>query len=123
MGLHWAVPALQSLIPDSLYARIQTTQVDPNTPTKQIEKLRFLNGQTGEVMGVAEIEKFYRLRRSKIRALLSEGLDVRWGKSISNITYSDDGKTVTAHFADGSQDTGSLLIGTDGPHSATRSIL
>ncbi|KAL8956290.1 MAG: hypothetical protein Q9183_006348 [Haloplaca sp. 2 TL-2023] len=74
-------------------------------------------------MGVAEIEKFYRLRRSKIRALLLEGLDVSWGKSICDITYSDDGKTVTAHFSDGTQDTGSLLIGTDGPHSATRGIL
>ncbi|KAL8808121.1 MAG: hypothetical protein Q9200_004392 [Gallowayella weberi] len=123
MGLHWAAPALQSLIPESLYSRIQTTQVDPHTPTKDGEHLRFLNGKTGEIMGIAEIEKFYRLRRSKIRALLCEGIDVKWGRPISNITYSDDGKTVTAHFEDGSQDTGSMLVGTDGPHSSTRAIL
>ncbi|KAL8706784.1 MAG: hypothetical protein Q9201_000210 [Fulgogasparrea decipioides] len=123
MGLHWAAPALQSLIPDSLFSRIQTTQVDPHTPTKDVETLRFINGRTGEVIGLAEIEKFYRLRRSKIRALLLEGLDVRWGKSIFDITYSKDGKTVTAHFVDGSQDTGSVLVGTDGPHSSTRGIL
>ncbi|KAI4118670.1 MAG: hypothetical protein LQ345_001325 [Seirophora villosa] len=123
MGIHWAVPALKSLIPESLFSRIQSTQVDPHTPTKDVEKLRFLNGRTGEIMGVVEIEKFYRLRRSKIRALLLEGLEVRWGKSIADITYSDDGETVTAHFADGTQDTGSILVGTDGPHSATRSIL
>ncbi|KAL9599940.1 MAG: hypothetical protein Q9219_003502 [cf. Caloplaca sp. 3 TL-2023] len=123
MGLHWAAPALQSLIPDSLFSRIQTTQVDPHTPTKDVEKLRFINGKTGEVIGLAEIEKFYRLRRSKIRALLTEGLDVQWGKPIIDVTYSEDGRTVTAHFADGSHDTGAILVGTDGPHSSTRSIL
>ncbi|KAL8951951.1 MAG: hypothetical protein Q9222_002103 [Ikaeria aurantiellina] len=123
MGLHWAVPALQSLIPDALFSRIQTTQVDPHTPTKDVEKLRFINGKTGEILGTADIEKFYRLKRSKIRALLLEGLDVRWGKPISKITYSEDGQTVTAHFADGTQDTGSILVGADGPHSSTRSIL
>lgn len=123
MGLHWAVPALQSLIPESLFSRIQTTQVDPHTPTKDVEKLRFINGKTGEIIGQAEIEKFYRLRRSKIRALLLEGVDVRWGKPISEISYSEDGKSLTAHFADGSQDTGSILVGADGPHSGTRSIL
>lgn len=123
MGLHWAAPTLQSLIPESLFSRIQTTQVDPHTPTKDVEELRFINGRTGEVIGLAEIEKFYRLRRSKIRALLSEEVDVKWGKSITDLTYSEDGQTVTAHFADGSQDTGSILVGTDGPHSATRLIL
>ncbi|KAL8687511.1 MAG: hypothetical protein Q9218_006337 [Villophora microphyllina] len=123
MGLHWAAPALQSLIPNHLFSRLQTCQVDPHTPTKDVEKLRFLNGQTGEVISVVEIPKFYRLRRSKIRALLLEGLDVRWGKAISNISYSEDGSKVTVHFADGSQDTGSMLVGADGPHSTTRGIL
>ena len=33
MGLHWAVPALQYLIPNELLARIQGTQTDPNVPT------------------------------------------------------------------------------------------
>ncbi|KAL8763881.1 MAG: hypothetical protein Q9194_007236, partial [Teloschistes cf. exilis] len=123
MGLHWAAPALQSLIPDRLFDRLQSCQVDPHTPTLDVEKLRFLNGQTGEIIGVVEISKFHRLRRSKIRALLLEGLDVSWGKAISDISCSQDGRQVTVHFADGSQDTGSMLIGTDGPHSTTRGIL
>lgn len=123
MGLHWAAPTLQSMIPDSLFSRIQTTQTDPHTPTKDVENLRFINGRTGEIIGQAPVEKFYRLRRSKIRALLLEGLDVKWGKPIASIRYSDDRETVTAHFADGSQDTGAILVGTDGPHSSTRSIL
>ncbi len=123
MGLHWAAPTLQSLIPGSLFSRIQTAQVDPHTPTKDLEQLRFINGKTGAILGLAETEKFYRFKRSKIRALLTEGIQVQWGKSISSITYSDDGMAVTAYFADGSQDTGSILVGADGPHSATRGIL
>ncbi|KAL8940790.1 MAG: hypothetical protein Q9211_002112 [Gyalolechia sp. 1 TL-2023] len=123
MGLHWAAPDLQTLIPESLLSRIQTAQVDPHTPTKAVEKLRFINGQTGDVMGLAEIEKLYRLRRSKIRTLLLEGVNVKWGKAIDEISYSEDGETVTAHFADGSRDTGSILVGADGPHSGTRSAL
>lgn len=121
MGLHWAAPTLQSMIPESLFSRIQSTQVDPHTKTKEVEKLRFINGKTGEIMGQAEIERFYRLKRSKIRALLSEGIDIQWGKSISNIIYSND--LVTAYFTDGTKDTGSILVGADGPHSSTREIL
>ncbi|KAI9696061.1 MAG: hypothetical protein M1836_005892 [Candelina mexicana] len=123
MGLHWALPSLESLIPPALFARLQSTQVDPNTPTKPVETLRFLNGKTGETMGETQIEGFYRLRRSKIRTLLTEGLDIRWGKEIIDITYSSDGRYVTAHFADGTNDTGCLLVGADGPRSSVRSLL
>ncbi|KAI9771561.1 MAG: hypothetical protein M1835_006415 [Candelina submexicana] len=123
MGLHWALPSLKSLIPPTLFARLQSTQVDPNTPTKPVETLRFLNGKTGETMGEAQIEGFYRLRRSKIRTLLTEGLDIRWSKAIIDMTYSSDGRYVTAHFADGTNDTGCLLVGADGPRSSVRSLL
>lgn len=101
MGLHWALPTLKSLIPPSLFARLQSTQVAPNIPTKPIGILSFLNGKTGETIGEAQIEGFYRLRRSKIRKLLTEGLDIRWGKEIVDIAYSSDGRFVTAYFADG----------------------
>ena len=123
MGIHWAVPALHALMPDELLARIQDTQTDPNIPTKDSDQLPFINGQTGELIGEIKSAKFYRLRRDKIRALLREGIDVRWGKAISDITYSADGGKVTAHFMDGSEDTGNLLIACDGPHSTVRTHL
>lgn len=123
MGLHWAVPALQYLMPDELLARIQGTQTDPNIPTQDADQLPFTNGQTGELIGELKSDKIYRLRRDKIRALLLEGLDVRWGKAISDLTYSADGRKITARFADGTEDTGSLLIASDGPHSTVRTLL
>lgn len=37
--------------------------------------------------------------------------------------FSDDGSRMTAHFADGSDATGDVLVGCDGIHSATRGAL
>lgn len=121
--MHWSAPALQSLIPSELWARIQSTQVDPHTPTEDADTLRFHNGRTGELINGVEIGKFYRLRRSKLQALLSEGLEVNWGKKIVDVAYPEDGKLVKAIFEDGTEVTGSMLVGSDGPRSSIRSLL
>lgn len=123
MGLHWAWRAFQSLVSETIFSRIQTTQVDPSIPVKPIEHLRFFNGATGDLLNSVPVDRFYRLRRSKITELLREGLDVQDGKTISRITYSEDGQSVTASFEDGTSATGSLLIGADGPHSTVRKLL
>ena len=123
MGLHWAAPLMKTLIPEDLYERLQSAQVDPNTPTKDVETLQFYNGATGDVIGAPQIPNFYRLRRSKVRKLLMEGVHVREGVAVTDISFSEDDRSVTATFSDGTTDTGSLLIGTDGPHSTVRSLL
>ncbi|KAE9374268.1 FAD/NAD(P)-binding domain-containing protein [Stipitochalara longipes BDJ] len=122
MGLHWGLPTLKSLIPESAAAQLQSVQVDPNIPTKPIDNMIFLNGLTGEPMTAIEIPNFHRLRRSKLRALLSQGLDIRWNKKLRNIVYENDGR-VMAVFEDGETATGRLIIGTDGARSAVRKIL
>ncbi len=123
MGCHWAIPALEALMPDDFISRIQYTQVDPNVPTSDADRLPFINGQTGERIGEIQSSKFYRLRRDKFRKLLMEGIDVKWGKGLTDVRYSPDNKTVTAQFANGTEDTGSLLIGCDGTHSTVRELL
>jgi len=82
-----------------------------------------LNGATGELLTAIPVDRFYRLRRSKIRTLLMAGLDVQMGKELAGITCSEDGRTVTANFEDRVSATGCLLIGTDGPHSTVRQLL
>lgn len=123
MGLHWAWPSFQSLVPETIFNRIETAQVDPSMPVKPIERLPMLNGATGELLTAIPVDRFYRLRRSKIRALLMEGLDVQMNKKLVGITYSSDGRTVSASFEDGTSATGCLLLGTDGPHSTVRQLL
>jgi hypothetical protein len=123
IGLHWGVPILKFLISDSAAAQLQSVQVDPNTPTKPIDKLAFLNGRTGSVMTAPEIPNFHRLRRLKLRALLSQGLNIQCNKRLRDIIFEEDGESVTAEFEDGQQVTGRLLIGTDGARPSVRKIV
>jgi 2-polyprenyl-6-methoxyphenol hydroxylase-like FAD-dependent oxidoreductase len=122
MGLHWGAPVLKGLLTEEDWEEIQSVQVDPNVPTKALDTLAFLNSKTGEQMGAAEIDYFYRLRRSKLRALLAKDADIRFGKKLTSIDDSPDGKSITAHFEDGTSATGLLIVGADGARSVTRQI-
>lgn len=123
MGLHWGYPVLKSLISDEAFALLQTVQVDPNTPTKAVDTLTFLNGSTGEPMTSMDVTYFYRLRRSKLRTLLSQDLDIRYNYRLKNIVYEHDNKSVTAIFENGQHITGRCLIGADGARSNVRQLL
>lgn len=124
MGLHWGAPILKSLLPEGQFdERVQSIQVDPHVPTKELDDLIWLKGDTGERLATITFGPFYRLRRSKIRDLLSQNLNIQYGKHLQHITYSEDGRTATAHFADGTSASGMLLVGADGARSATRSLL
>ncbi|OAL44076.1 hypothetical protein IQ07DRAFT_592531 [Pyrenochaeta sp. DS3sAY3a] len=123
MGLHWGAPILKSLMPDEWWDRIQSLQVDPHVPTKEVDTLTWLQGDTGDTMAAFTFGPFYRLRRSQLRALLSRELHIEYDKHLQHITYAQDGASVTAHFADGTSATGSILVGADGARSSTRQIL
>ena len=123
MGLHWAYPTLQSLMPDAAFTQLQSVQVDPNTPTKPIDTLSFIHGATGKPIRVMDVDNFYRLRRSKLRTLLAQDLDIRYNSRLKNIIYEHDGKSVTAVFEDGKHITGRCLIGADGARSHVRHLL
>lgn len=124
MGLHWGALALKSLMPDGQFdEKVQSLQVDPHVPTKEVDDLIWLKGDTGERLATITFGPFYRLRRSKLRDLLSQHLDIQFGKRLERITYAQNGESVTAHFTDGTTIEGSLLVGADGARSTTRSIL
>ncbi|KAF1842830.1 FAD/NAD(P)-binding domain-containing protein [Cucurbitaria berberidis CBS 394.84] len=123
MGLHWGAPVLKSLIPEEWWRRIQSVQVDPHVPTKEQDTLNWLRGDTGETMAAFTFGPFYRLRRSKLRDLLSQGLNIEYDKHLESISYAQDHQAVTAHFADGTAATGSMLVGADGARSSTRQVL
>lgn len=123
MGLHWGARALRSLISEDMWARIQFAQVDPTQPTANEDVLNFLNAQSGETMTVIPVQNFYRLRRRKLRGLLAEGLDIRYGKNLRAIHYSRDGRHATASFEDGSSISANLIVGTDGARSTLRQLV
>ncbi|KAL3473262.1 hypothetical protein BJX99DRAFT_272408 [Aspergillus californicus] len=121
MGLHWGADSLRSLMPEEMWARIQSTQVDPSTPTTQTDAIRFLNGRSGELMASIPANNFYRLRRRKLRGLLAEGLDIRFGRRLVGIEYTDG--DAVAVFEDGGRILAGLIVGTDGARSVTRETL
>ncbi|KAI9650021.1 hypothetical protein NHQ30_000034 [Ciborinia camelliae] len=123
MGIHWGMKTLKSLIPESALSKLQSCQVDPHTPTKSIDTLSFLNGATGELMFAPQVPYFHRLRRSKLRALLAQELDIRWNKQLKDIIYEKDGKSATCVFEDGQDIRGRLVIGADGARSTVRRLL
>jgi 2-polyprenyl-6-methoxyphenol hydroxylase-like FAD-dependent oxidoreductase len=97
--------------------------VDPNIPTAPSDHLTFYNAKTGEAMAQTPINYFYRLRRSALRGFLVADLDIRYEKSLTQITYSEDGKSATATFADGSSLQSRLIVGADGSKSTVRELL
>ncbi|KAK1142464.1 hypothetical protein N8T08_007826 [Aspergillus melleus] len=123
MGLHWGADSLKSLIPDELWAQIQSVQVDPSEPTAEYDCLNFLNAQSGETMATIPVQYFYRLRRDKLRHLLSQGIDVRYGRNMQAIEYAEDGRHATTLCDDGQSITTRLVVGTDGARSTTRQLL
>lgn len=48
---------------------------------------------------------------------------MKYGHSLTKIHYNNEGNTITATFANGVTETGTLLIGADGPRSCVRSLL
>jgi 2-polyprenyl-6-methoxyphenol hydroxylase-like FAD-dependent oxidoreductase len=123
MGLHWGAPILKSLMPDDMWAHIQSIQVDPHVPTRELDTLKWLQGDTGETLAAFTFGPFYRLRRSKLRDLLSKDLEIQYDRRLVDITYAEDGRSVTAHFSNGSSTAGSMLVGADGARSDTRNLL
>ncbi|EGC42274.1 conserved hypothetical protein [Histoplasma capsulatum var. duboisii H88] len=123
MGMHWGGTALKSLVSGEIWSRLQSVQVDPSQPTAESDDLKFVNGESGELIAAIHAQKFYRLRRSKLRALLAEELDIRYNKSFENIAFSSGDSLAVVHFNDGSSIAAKLVVGADGSRSSVRQLL
>lgn len=89
LGLMWKIQgldALEELLSKELFEQLEMTQVDPHIPQiKENQSVPMFEGSSGKLIKVLESSKCYRLRRDKLRELLSRGLDVRYGKELAKI--------------------------------------
>ncbi|KAL7817526.1 FAD/NAD(P)-binding domain-containing protein [Trichoderma aethiopicum] len=127
LTLHWSLAALQSLLPSELAQRICDESSVDRLADRRGEASRFpffdldsgeLKAQTPGAVKSARI----RVTRQRLRKLLAEGIDVEWGKALSEFHTSDDG-IVSARFEDGTSCTGTLLVACDGGQSRVRRAL
>jgi hypothetical protein len=79
MAIHWAAPLLAQLLRTGLMDRINEAQVDPFRPAPDRDHIPLLNGKTGETLLNVPLSKSYRVTRSRMRKLCSEGIDIHVG--------------------------------------------
>ncbi|KAH6695280.1 FAD binding domain-containing protein [Plectosphaerella plurivora] len=127
LTLHWSLPALRELLPESLVSRIPTTYVDRRAVEAGEATLFPLHDlATGELVAAtprATEATRIRVTREKLRHLLAEEINVEWGKAFISLRETGQDGDVTAVFEDGSEAVGSLLIACDGGHSRVRRVL
>jgi 2-polyprenyl-6-methoxyphenol hydroxylase-like FAD-dependent oxidoreductase len=124
--ISWSHPDLAALLPPELYQRLKDVQPDPTLDSKEAgcESVMVRDGATGEPMVVPHFPGIRRVNLQKWRKVMGEGIEIKFGKTLRSVdTDTDNDGRVTAHFADGSSETGSILIGTDGGSSVVRSLL
>ncbi|KAK5114260.1 hypothetical protein LTR85_010325 [Meristemomyces frigidus] len=99
LSIHWSTPLLKRILPEDLWERVHEAQCDPFYQNPEVENLNIYDGTTGQKM------------------------NHMYNKKLTSIAPSEDGKTVTATFEDGSSYTGSILVGADGTNSKVRHLL
>ncbi|KAK5122589.1 hypothetical protein LTR85_003852 [Meristemomyces frigidus] len=124
MALHWGLPLIEQMLPVHLAARLREAYVDPSLDFDEYPNngTRMFNGVTGELIKEMKLEgRFVRVSRRKLRALCSEGVDVKYGHSLEHL--STRGDEVVATFTNGGKSTGTMLVGADGGRSVVRNEL
>jgi hypothetical protein len=81
MGIHWALPSLEALLPTDLRARIKEVQNDPFLDHPENDVLPVWNSLDGSILKELPLARAIRVSRRKMRAFCCQGLDVKVLKS------------------------------------------
>ncbi|KAL9115217.1 MAG: hypothetical protein Q9227_001011 [Pyrenula ochraceoflavens] len=119
-GIYWALTPISEVLDEALAEEVKSVQVDNSKPVPD-SVLPFYNLETGELVKNVPVPNVVRLNRKRFLTLLSQGVDVRYGKRVARVE--SDGKNPTIFFDDGTCETGSLVIGAEGARSLTRETL
>ncbi|KAK1753678.1 hypothetical protein QBC47DRAFT_462450 [Echria macrotheca] len=122
IALHWALPIFKKLLPPSVVDNLPQAICNPYLDfNPDVECLPCMNANTGEMLFKSPMPGSRRVSRQRIRQLMTEGVDIRWGKRVSAIRSDND--TVQVEFDDGETVRADYVLGTDGAGSKVRDIL
>lgn len=119
MAIHWALPLLKDILPPHLFHKMNIIACNPTVGIHS-GLYPIINGDTGDLITGVPYENGLRVPRSKMRALAAEGINVQYGKTISDVAFNETGDGLVVFFDDGSIVRGTMVIGADGPRSKTR---
>ncbi|KAF5373043.1 hypothetical protein D9758_001503 [Tetrapyrgos nigripes] len=121
-GVYWAQTPLAECLPEGIDEKflVENAQVDDLKPTADFV-LPFFNSETGDLLKEVPIPFSIRFAKRKFVGILSQGVDICYGKRLAEVKTEAD--VVTAVFEDGIKEEGKLLIGCDGAHSKVRDFL
>ncbi|KAK3299887.1 uncharacterized protein B0H64DRAFT_421345 [Chaetomium fimeti] len=120
-GLSVNSEALRHCLPNSLFDRLDSIQVDPRQrPTSDIGT-GFLNLETAQPWLTIPSSLRRRVDRGRLRELLATDIDVKWTKRVVSFKLTDSGVSVC--FSDGTKVEGSVLVAADGSGSRVRRLL
>ncbi|KAL8779029.1 MAG: hypothetical protein Q9213_007144 [Squamulea squamosa] len=123
LTIHWSLDTFLSLLPQHIIDKLPQVYVDPEASKRgENGNFLFLDLRSGKTRWKVPPNKRIRVSRERLRALLLEGVDVQWSKTLTSVSTSNP-NVVTARFADSTSATGTLLIGADGIRSRVRSSL
>ncbi|KAG8531886.1 uncharacterized protein KY384_003522 [Bacidia gigantensis] len=122
-GIYWAQAPLAECLPQPVQDAISKAQVKPHAKIDEGATMPILNAETGEVLMRAPTPNVLRLNRARLREVLAQAIDVKYGKRLKSVEKGDDGKGVIATFEDGTTASGNLLVGADGAKSRVRQAL
>ena len=101
---------------------IKDEVLEHGTPTTSIVLQNHRARRLGELPETTILIKRGLLTGALREAALRRGVPVEFGKRLSGLEVTREGKVV-AHFEDGSEAEGDLLVGSDGIHSQTRRLV
>lgn len=123
-NIHWGLDNVKALLPEHLWSQISTTYCNPAAYVdwEEVEGITFFQGHTGELLFRSPPAIMRRITRQKLRNLISQGVEIRWGVSFESFEESPSGG-VTLRFADGAEETADIMVGADGARSKIRHLL
>lgn len=91
MALHWAMESLAPILPDEILSRLDEARTDPFLNlTGEDAAIPLYDGKTGKLLTKVGGGPFLRVSRSKLRKLLSEGVEVKVSSGLWTLETNTD---------------------------------
>ncbi|KAK1546579.1 hypothetical protein CPAR01_00546 [Colletotrichum paranaense] len=118
----WGMSTLIELLPEQIVKNFPQGICNPHLEFNDWdESVIGYNGATGEVMFQNSTPGARRISRRRLRRVLAEGLDVRWGRYLDHMMPKSTSMDLA--FQDGEKYEADYVLGTDGVSSKVRELL